>query len=138
MPAADASSEALVRSFFEILSAGDLDGLKTLLHDEATWTIFAEGLPGAGRHEGREAIVEDFLRPVREGMFEAGDPKVEIQALVAAAGSVAVEARGSGRFANGRPYRNTYAFFLEVDDGKVRTVREYMDSLLASTQLDES
>jgi SnoaL-like domain len=87
MPAPDASSEALVRSFFEILSAGDLDSLKTLLHDDATWTLFAEGLPGAGRHAGREAIVEDFLRPVREGMFEPGDPKVEIQALVAAAGS---------------------------------------------------
>src|SRR5262245_11128911 len=137
MASAEPSSEALVRSFFAKLSAGDLDGLKAMLHDEATWTIFAEGLPGAGRHEGCEAIVEGFLRPVREGLFEPGDPKVEIEAVVAAAGWVAVEARGHGRLADGRPYRNTYAFFLEIDDGKVRTVREYMDSLLAGSQLGE-
>jgi ketosteroid isomerase-like protein len=51
---------------------------------------------------------------------------------------VAVEARGGGRFANGAPYRNTYAFFLEVEDRKVRTIREYMDSYLASTLLADA
>jgi ketosteroid isomerase-like protein len=132
VPGAEASSEAVVRSFLEALSAGDLDGLARLLHDDATWTIYAEALPGAGTHEGRAAIVEGFLRPVRE-MFEPGDPKVDIARLVSSGGSVAVEARGSGRFANGAPYRNTYAFFFEVDEGRVRAVREYMDSLLAST-----
>jgi ketosteroid isomerase-like protein len=128
----EGSIEAVVRSFFETLSSGDLDGVGKLLHEQATWSIFAEGLPGAGTHEGRDAIVEGFLRPVR-GMFEPGDPKVVIENLVADGSWVAVEARGRGRFANGTPYRNTYAFFVEVDDGKVRTVREYMDSQLAST-----
>ena len=112
MPEREGSIEAVVRSFFETLSSGDLDAVGKLLHEQATWTIFAEGLPGAGTHEGREAIVEGFLRPVR-GMFEPGDPKVVIENLVAAESWVAVEARGRGRFANGTPYRNTYAFFVE-------------------------
>lgn len=134
MPEREGSIEAVVRSFFETLSSGDLDAVGKLLHEQATWTIFAEGLPGAGTHEGREAIVEGFLRPVR-GMFEPGDPKVVIENLVADRSWVAVEARGRGRFANGTPYRNTYAFFVEVEDGQVRAVREYMDSQLASTLL---
>ena len=134
MPEREGLVETVVRSFFETLSSGDLDGVGKMLHEQASWTIFAEGLPGAGTHEGREAIVEGFLRPVRR-MFEPGDPKVAVENLVAAESWVAVEATGRGRFANGTPYRNTYAFFMEVEDGKVRTVREYMDSRLASTLL---
>jgi uncharacterized protein len=77
----EVSVERVVRSFFETLSAGDLDGLGQMMHEDATWTILAEGLPGAGTHQGRHAIIEGFLRPVR-GMFEPGYPKVTIENLV--------------------------------------------------------
>jgi ketosteroid isomerase-like protein len=48
---------------------------------------------------------------------------------------VAVEARGRGRLAGGPEYRSTYAFFVEVERGKVRALREYMDSLAVSRLL---
>jgi hypothetical protein len=124
----------LVRSFFETLSAGDLEGVRALLHEDATWTVMADGIPGAGRHEGRDAIVDGFLAPVR-GLFEPGDPKVVIDTLVADGPLVAVEARGQGRFVDGREYRNRYAFVLELDAGRVRALREYMDSAYVSRLL---
>jgi len=120
------SDEAVVRSFFATLSSGDLDGVAAFFDAASTWTVCGTEIPGAGTHRG-SAIVEEFLRPVR-GMFEPGQPKVEITNVLAAGGWVAVEATGRGRFRTGTPYENHYAFWLKVDGGTIRTIREYMDT----------
>ena len=121
------TSSELVRSFFATLSSGDLECLREFFDDESTWDICATGIPGAGTHTGREGIVDGFLRPVR-GLFESGEPKVEITNLVADGNLVAVEATGRGRFLDGREYDNRYAYWIEVDGGTIRTIKEYMDS----------
>jgi uncharacterized protein len=61
-------NEKLVRSFFETLSSGDLERLRPMLHEDATWTVMATGIPGAGQKKGRNAIIDEFLAPVR-GIF---------------------------------------------------------------------
>ena len=53
--------------------------------------------------------------------------------LIAEGPLVAVEARGQGRFADGREYSNQYAFVLELDGGLIRSLREYLDSFYIST-----
>jgi len=123
--------EELVRSFFATLSTGDLERVATFFDADSTWTVCATDIPGAGTHVGA-AIVEEFLRPVR-GMFEPGQPKVEVTNVVSAGGWVAVEATGRGRFRSGVPYENRYAFWLEVAGGRIRTIREYMDTLYVAT-----
>ena len=70
-------NEELVRRFFETLSFGDLERLRPMLHEDATWTVMATGIPGAGEKKGRNVIIDEFLAPVR-GVFEDGDPKVSI------------------------------------------------------------
>lgn len=122
-----AEAAALVRAFFEALSSGDLERTGSFFDDETVWTVCAVGIPGAGAHRGRRAIVEDFLRPVR-GLFEPGEPKIELTNVVAEGRWVAVEAIGRGRFLDGRSYENQYSFWVEVDGQTIRTIREYMDS----------
>ncbi len=70
-----------------------------------------------GRHPRRgcgpgRAIIDEFLTPVR-GLFEPGNPKVEVKRVVAEGSSVVVEAEGHGRFLNGSPYDNVYCFVLD-------------------------
>jgi len=125
-------NEQLVRTFFETLSTGDLERLRLLLHEQATWTVVATGIPGAGEKKGRAAIIDQFLGPAR-GTFVDGDPKIHIDRLISKGPVVAVEARGLGHFKNGKEYRNHYAFFIEVKDDKVFSLREYMDSYYVST-----
>ena len=132
MSGADQTNAELVRTFFETLSTGDLERVRPLFHEDATWSVMAGGIPGAGTHVGRDVIVDEFLAPVR-GMFVPGDPKVVIDNLIAEGPLVAVEARGQGRFADGREYSNQYAFVLEVDGGLIRSLREYLDSFYIST-----
>jgi ketosteroid isomerase-like protein len=75
--------------------------------------------------------VEKFLRPVREGMFEPAQPKVDPEHVLAEGGWVTVEARGRGQLKNGNAYDNRYVFIVEVVGDKIRTIREYMDTAYA-------
>ena len=125
-------AEELVRSFFETLSSGDLDRVAPFFDGESAWTVCATGISGAGTHWGA-AIVEEFLRPVR-GMFEPGQPKVELTNLLTDGRWVSVEAVGRGRFRDGPAYENRYSFWVEVDGRTIRTIREYMDSHYVATQ----
>lgn len=126
-------TEQIVRHFFDMLSAGELEKLRMLLHEDATWGIMVTGIQGAGDKHGRKEIIDDFLKPVREGMFIPANPKVVIQQIVVQGQRAAVEAKGLGKFKNGKDYDNRYAFFIEIKDDKVIQLREYMDSYYVST-----
>ncbi len=132
MSAVEERNEEIVKNFFATLSTGDLEKLRLLLHEEASWSVMGTGIPGAGEKKGHRAIIDDFLRPAR-GAFVDGDPKVSIDRMICKGPFVAVEARGIGRLKNGKPYANRYAFFVEVKNGKVYALREYMDSYYVST-----
>ena len=118
----------IVRTFLETLSTGELERVRPLFHPNAIWKVMPKGIPGEGEHVGRDYIVDEFLAPVR-GMFNPGEPKVEIDTLIAQGDLVAAELRGFGHFKNGKEYNNTYCWFFEVRDGMVYSIHEYMDSL---------
>jgi uncharacterized protein len=130
--AANANEQRVLR-WFDRLSAGDFEALKRMLHPEATWTVQVQGVQGAGVHKGPEGIVDVFLKPVRLGLFEAGDPKLLVDNILSRDSLVAVECRGLGRMKNGKGYRNLYCWMVEVRDDKIFAIREYMDSYYVST-----
>ncbi len=133
MAAADTDNERLVIKFFEKLSAGDFDGVKSLLHADAVWKVMAQGIPGAGDHLGHKGIVDEFLMPVRLEIFELGDPKVVVDTILSKGSLVAAETRGVGRLKSGKEYRNIYAWMIEIKDGKLFRVHEHMDSHYVTT-----
>jgi ketosteroid isomerase-like protein len=131
MVRADNENERLAIQFFETLGAGDLEGVRKLLHDEVTWIPQVRDIPGAGVHRGKKGIIDDFLAPIR-GMFAPGDPKVLLDSIASKGPLVMVESHGAGKLADGRPYANLYAWAVEIRDGKIFAIREYMDSLYVS------
>ena len=124
---AKTDSERIVLQFFVTLDAGDLEGVRTLLHEEATWTPQMRDVPGAGVHRGKRGIVDEFLAPVR-GLFRPGDPKIYVDTIVSRGSLVMLESHSGGCLADGRPYQNLYAWAVEVKDGKIHAIREYFDS----------
>jgi hypothetical protein len=131
MPQANTESERVVLNFFATLSTGDLEAVRALLHEDATWKPMVNDIPGAGTHVGRKGIVDDFLYPVR-GMFKPGDPKVTINTIASNGPLVITETLGHGTISDGRPYENRYCWAFEIKDGLVFAIREYMDSLYVS------
>ena len=129
---AGTAQEELVLEFFRILSTGDLEAIRATLHPDATWQPMVEGIPGAGIHGPRDKIVDGFLAPVR-GLFVAGDPKTTVDRMVSSGDTVMCESRGVGTLLDGRAYSNRYAWSIEVRDGKIFAIREYMDSHYVAT-----
>jgi len=125
---ADNDNERLVLEFFSVLSAADFPRLREMLHDEVTWTPMIRDIPGAGVHRGKTGIIDEFLVPIR-GMFRPGDPKTTVDTICSKGPLVLIESHGSGQVADGRPYENKYAWAVEIRDGKIFAIREYMDSL---------
>src|SRR5579863_9402302 len=109
----DNDNERLVLRFFQVLSAGDLEAVRDMLHEEVTWKPQIRDVPGAGVHRG---------------MFRPGDPKVLVDTMASKGDFVIAEARGIGKVADGRDYSNLYAWAFDLKDGKVYAIREYMDS----------
>ena len=127
MVRADNENERLALEFFATLSTGDLERLRPLLHEEVTWIPQVRDIPGAGTYRGKKGVIDEFLAPVR-GMFAPGDPKTTVDTIASKGPLVLLESRGLGKLADGRTYENRYAWAIEIRDGKVFAIREYMDS----------
>ena len=127
MVRADNENERITLEFFETLSTGDLERLRPLLHTDVTWIPQVRDIPGAGTYHGHKGVIDEFLAPVR-GLFAPGDPKTTVKSIVSKGPLVMVESVGLGKLADGRTYDNRYAWAIEVRDGKVFAIREYMDS----------
>ncbi|HEY6823659.1 MAG TPA: nuclear transport factor 2 family protein [Steroidobacteraceae bacterium] len=124
---AETDSERLVLRFFATLSAGDLEGVRHMLHAQATWKPQMRSVPGAGIHRGPGGIVDHFLTPIR-ALFRPGDPKILVDTIASRGDFVMIESHSGGFLADGRPYENLYAWAVEVRDGKIYALREYFDS----------
>jgi ketosteroid isomerase-like protein len=127
MSQSNVHSEVVVRKFFELLNAEDLEGVRGLLTEDAAWLPQARDMPGAGEYRGRNVIVDEFLRPIR-GMFATGSPSNRILSMASNGPLVLVETHGTGHLKDGRPYDNRYAWAFELRDGKIAVLREYLDS----------
>ena len=127
MGEASTQSEAVVRKFFELLNAEDLEGIRALLSEEAAWIPQARDMPGAGEYRGRNVIVDEFLTPIR-ALFAKGSPSNRILSMASKDSLVLVETHGTGHLSDGRAYDNRYAWAFEVRSGKVAMIREYLDS----------
>ena len=127
MPGVPSDPKDVVRRFFQTLGTGDFTAIGEFFTDDSVWMVndVARGLPA---QRGRKAIIDDFLQPIREGLFEPGDPKIEVRSMIAEGSRVAAETTARGTLRNGNHYENEYMFSIEVDGDKVRFLREYMDS----------
>lgn len=129
-------NEQLAKEFFEKLSTGDLELVRPLFHEDASWIVRAKGIPGAGVHKGRDYIIDKFLGPVRE-LFEPGDPKIYVDRIFGKGSLVAIQSKSLGKMRNGKTYENYYAWILEFKDGLIIELSEYMDTYYVSTLVDD-
>ena len=80
MGESNTQSEAVVQTFFKLLNAEDLEGVRALLTEDAAWLPQARDMPGAGEYRGRDVIVDQFLKPIR-GLFATGSPRNRILSM---------------------------------------------------------
>ncbi len=116
----------VVRALFAALSRTDRVAVDALYADDfELWTPGT--LPFSGRFTKVQALqAMDMIL----GLFPEG-LRFTITGMTAEGDRVAVEAESHGRHASGKPYHNQYHFLIVVRDGKIRQLKEYMDTMHA-------
>ena len=103
---------------------GDIKGAFANMDDNVSWLI-PGNLPGvSGLKKGKDEILK-FMSGVG-GVFPEGI-KSEFRRVYCDGDTVIVELTNRGKVSNGTQYENEYCFVFELENGKVRRIREYLD-----------
>jgi uncharacterized protein len=126
-------NKELVTKTWRAFISGDLDTALANMSDEISWVI-PGNLPNvSGLKRGKDAI-RTFGKGV--GVAFPTGLNSEIHKVHATSdNTVILELTNQGKAANGKDYRNEYCFIFEVENGKIRRVREYVDLLTVKETL---
>jgi uncharacterized protein len=119
-------NKATAHRFFECFSRSDIDGALATMTDDATWWIPGkqERSPSAGLYP-KEKIGRLFHRMV--SALENG-LSMTVVSCIAEGDHVALEVVSAGDLKNGRKYRQEYHMLMRFREGKIASVREYLDT----------
>jgi len=132
MPATPEQNRKVIQDYFEAVAAGASDKVVAAFADDVTWWV-PPSSPMAGTYEGRDAVLGMFARGV--SLYAPEPMGIEILGMVADDRKVAAEVRISAKTAKGGDYVNHYHFLFEVEDGRIKAVKEYVDTLYAQRTL---
>jgi ketosteroid isomerase-like protein len=127
------SSEAnkqVVVDFMKYFSANDMEKALGLMAEDSTWWV-AGSFPLSGTQT--KAQFKELLAGVGGAM--PGGIRLTPKAFTAEGDRVAVETESYAKHVNGKVYQNQYHFLFEVRGGKIRAVREYLDTMHANDVL---
>ncbi len=121
-------AKAVVQEYLAVFSRGDVDGVLAAMTDDATWWVSGtiEGMSGTYTKQAFGPLMAGAAALYRERAL-----RITPNSMIAEGDRVAVEAESFATMADGRAYQNRYHFVFEIADGKVRRVREYMDTIHA-------
>jgi hypothetical protein len=120
-----ARNKSVVRASFDAWRAGT-GGPFDLLAADATWTIVGRSA-AAKTYRNRESFMAEVIRPFNARMRVPLKPT--IRRLYADGGTVVVFFDASGTALDGEPYSNTYAWLLDMVDGRVVRATAFFDSI---------
>jgi uncharacterized protein len=116
---------AIVQASFDAWRAGTGSPFD-LLAEDATWTIV--GRSAASKTYGsRAAFLDEVIRPFNARMARGLKPA--IRNVYADGDTVIVLFDAEGTARDGKPYANTYAWFLEMRDGKIVKAAAFFDPI---------
>lgn len=123
-----AENKKIVEEFWSKFSICDFDGAVAMMaKDGFTWWMAGDPtrFPLAGLRTKEE--FRGLLGKILE--VAPGGIQVKIIGMTAEDDRVAVEAESTSKTVSGKFYANKYHFLITVRDGKVQSVKEYLDTM---------
>lgn len=121
----EARNRTLIQRAFDAWRNGT-GGPYDLLAEDARWTITGNSA-AAKTYTSREVFMSEVIRPFNARMQSRLIPTV--RSLYAEGDTVIAFFDAEGTARDGQPYRNTYAWFLEIQDGKIVRANAFFDSI---------
>lgn len=122
---AEGDSKIVVQRFFEVFSTGDIQAIGQCLHEQLRWWV-AGSLPGLSGTYDKQGICA-LLGGVASA-YVGGALPMTVVAMIAEGERVAAEVQCRAVLHNGRVYDNQLHVSIQLLDGKVWRVREYLDT----------
>ena len=127
----------VVKDFFAAMGSGDKQGLLALAPEDIDWIIPGEDWPPAGTHRRHSGLADVLQKASEEVEITYPEPPE----FVAQGDRVLVVGFATGRIkATNRTFEGDWVFAVTVRNGKVKTIREYIDTqaLARASQMDAS
>lgn len=121
----EAQNKAAIQQAFDAWREGT-GGPYDLLADDARWTITGNSL-AAKTYPSRAAFMREVIHPFNARMSKPLSPT--IRRLYAEGDTVVAFFDAAGVARDGRPYANTYAWFLRMQDGRIIEAQAFFDAL---------
>lgn len=130
----NAALGGVAMDFLHAFTSGQIEKAWSFTTDDFRWIMMDKRMGGG---EPAAFSKDDYIRMVSGvGDVFPNGIKMEFEAPLSGPDRVAVEARSEGLMKNGETYRNLYVFVLRFAGGRVREIREYLDSGYAHRTLD--
>ena len=114
----------IVKDFFAAIDSGDEDALLTLVAEDIEWIIPGEDWPLAGTYRGHAGLA-DLLETASKSIETSTEPRE----FVAQGDRVLVVGFARGRIkATNKTFEDDWIFAITVRDGKLTSIREYVDT----------
>ena len=121
----DDDRRGIVRKAFDDWAAGT-GRVSDLLADDGTWTIIGRS-PVSGTYRSRQEYVDTVARQLYARLSTPVVPKVHD--IYVDGDTVIVRFEASATAKDGKPYANTYAWFLTFRDSQVISVTAFLDTV---------
>jgi ketosteroid isomerase-like protein len=121
------TTREVVELWLSRANSGDVAGAMALFAEDAVWSNIGS-TRFSGDYSGIEAITRDLLGPLFDALD--GGIRSRVESVIADGDQAVVLSQGMARAKSGRDYNNSYAQVFTVRDGKIVSVREYMDTAL--------
>ncbi len=124
------NNKELVKEFVEAMRNSNVEKLKTMISDDFSWWIIGkpEYLSTAGEHD--KAYFLGFFKG--DELFPEG-ADFKTTSMIGEGNTVAAEAEFKAKTAMGSYYENYYHFLFIIENGKIKRMKEYMDTYHAKT-----
>lgn len=122
-------NKRLMQDIFSELAEGNLELFVEAMADDFQWTWMGT-MNWSKTFKGKEAVVGELLAAVKSTLAQPF--RVVAHNFIAEGDYVIVESRGENATPYGRPYNNRYCWVCRITGGKLRELREYMDTELVT------
>lgn len=127
-------NKQIVAAAMEALAKGDMRPFYEAWADDFVWRPMAVSGPWSRVFHGKDVASEQLFKPLRA---QYADRYTNMATnILAEADFVVVECRGAVTLKSGKHYGNRYCLVIQMADGKMKEVREYLDTALANEVLE--
>ncbi len=129
----DTANKTIVTRIMDALAEGNTRPFGEAMADDFTWHI--EGTNAwSGTYSGK-SDVQTRLMKVLFRQF-ATQYRCRATRILADGDFVVVQCRGEVTTKAGKPYNNSYCYVIEMADGRMKALTEYMDTALVASALE--